>query len=76
MMSGDIANQPQHVADAILQLINTPAGVRPVRVTVDKLMTGLAESVNDTQLKVQEGLLSNLGLTELLQTKPELVEAR
>jgi hypothetical protein len=25
-------------------------------------------------LKVQEGLLSNLGLTELLQTKPELME--
>jgi NAD(P)-dependent dehydrogenase (short-subunit alcohol dehydrogenase family) len=74
MMSGDIANQPQHVADAILQLINTPAGERPLRVTVDKMMTGLAESVNDTQLKVQEGLLSNLGLTELLQTKPELME--
>jgi NAD(P)-dependent dehydrogenase (short-subunit alcohol dehydrogenase family) len=74
MMSGEIANQPQHVADAILQLINTPAGERPLRVTVDKMMTGLAESVNDTQLKVQEGLLSNLGLTELLQTKSELVE--
>jgi NAD(P)-dependent dehydrogenase (short-subunit alcohol dehydrogenase family) len=74
MMSGDIANQPQHVADAILQLVNTPAGERPLRVTVDKMMTGLAESVNDTQLKVQEGLLSNLGLTELLQTKPELME--
>ena len=75
MMTGEIPNQPQHVADAIVNLINTPAGQRPLRVTVDKMMTGLAEPINAIQEKVQEGLLASLGLSELVQTKNALVEA-
>jgi NAD(P)-dependent dehydrogenase (short-subunit alcohol dehydrogenase family) len=75
MMSGEIPNKPQDVADAILKLIVTPAGERPLRVTVDKMMNGLAESINETQEKAQQGLLASFGLSELRQTKKELVEA-
>lgn len=75
MSAEDLPNEPQHVADAILNLVNTPTGTRPLRVTVDKIMVGLAESINETQSQVQKGLLTNLGLAELLQTRNELVEA-
>jgi NADP-dependent 3-hydroxy acid dehydrogenase YdfG len=75
MMSGEIPNKPQDVADAILKLILTPAGERPLRVTVDKMMNGLAESINEVQGKAQQGLLASFGLTELLQTKKDLVAA-
>lgn len=67
----NLPNQPQDVASAILKLIETPAGQRPQRVVVDKMMNGLAEPVNEAQDKVQHGLLANLGLASLLQTRSE-----
>ncbi len=68
MMSGDVPNQPQDVADAIKTLIDTPAGERPLRVTVDKMMPNTAVPVNETQAKVQEGFFGYMQLGNLLQT--------
>lgn len=69
MMSGDIPNKPQDVADAIKVLIDTPAGQRPIRVTVDKMMPNTAVPVNETQAQVQNGFLNYMQLGDLLQTK-------
>jgi len=74
MMSGDVPNQPQDVADAIKKLIDTPAGERPLRVTVDKMMPNTAVPVNETQSKVQEGFFGYMQLGNLLQTN-SLVES-
>jgi len=76
MMGGDnLPNKPQHVADAISKLINTPQGERPLRTVVDKMMNGSAEILNETAGKVQEGVLGGLGLGDLLQTKKETIAA-
>lgn len=68
MMGGDVPNQPQQVADAIVKLLNTPQGQRPLRTVVDQMMGGTAEILNETASKVQEGLLNNIGLADLLAT--------
>jgi hypothetical protein len=69
MMSGDVPNKPQDVADAIKALIDTPAGQRPIRVTVDKMMPNTAVPINETQGQVQNGFLNYMQLGDLLQTK-------
>ena len=69
MMSGDVPNKPQDVADAIKALVDTPAGQRPLRVTVDKMMPNTAVPINETQGNVQAGFFGYLQLGDLLQTK-------
>jgi NAD(P)-dependent dehydrogenase (short-subunit alcohol dehydrogenase family) len=71
VMAEDMPNQPQHVADAIKQVIDTPAGERPLRVVVDAMMPGTAQAINEVSAQVQEGIMGALGLGELLQTKKE-----
>ena len=70
MLASDDAPDPQAVADAVLKLIETPAGQRPLRTVVDPLTGGEAPSVmNKTSDQVQEQLLSAFGLAELLTVK-------
>ena len=70
MLASDDAPNPQAVADAVLKLIETPAGQRPLRTVVDPLTGGEAPSVvNKTSDEVQEQLLSAFGLAELLSVK-------
>lgn len=66
MMSDEnVPNKPQDVADAILNLVNTPQGQRPLRTVVDKMMGGVTEIINETAKQVQAGVLQNFGLGEL-----------
>jgi NAD(P)-dependent dehydrogenase (short-subunit alcohol dehydrogenase family) len=62
-LSADGAPDPQEVADAVAEVIATPAGQRPLRVVVDPLMGGEApRSINQTTDQIQAQLLANLGL--------------
>jgi NAD(P)-dependent dehydrogenase (short-subunit alcohol dehydrogenase family) len=38
--------KPQEVADAVLKLVEAPAGSRPARVVVDRFMGGMVETLN------------------------------
>jgi NAD(P)-dependent dehydrogenase (short-subunit alcohol dehydrogenase family) len=70
MLASDDAPDPQAVADAVLKLIETPAGQRPLRTVVDPLTGGEGPAVmNKTSDQVQEQMLSAFGLAELLSVK-------
>jgi len=72
MMQGDDAPDPQDVADAILQLIETPAGQRPLRTVVDPLTGGEGPStLNRTSDRIQKHLLDAFNMGDLLSVKPE-----
>ena len=67
---GEDAPDPQVVADAILTLIETPAGRRPLRTVVDPVTGGgAASAINETTDQVQSQLLSAFGMGELLSVK-------
>jgi len=70
MLASDDAPNPQAVADAVLKLVETPAGQRPLRTVVDPLTGGEAPAVvNKTSDQVQEQLLSAFGLAEFWSVK-------
>lgn len=57
---------PQLVADAIVKLINTPAGKRPLRTVVDPVTGSIIEMANE-QVKEQYGhFLSAYGMQGML----------
>jgi NADP-dependent 3-hydroxy acid dehydrogenase YdfG len=65
--TGDNSPNPQVVADAILKVVETPAGSRPLRVVVDPFMGGSApEAVNKTGSEVQASLFEAIGQKGLL----------
>jgi NAD(P)-dependent dehydrogenase (short-subunit alcohol dehydrogenase family) len=69
-LSAEGAPDPQEIADAVLKLVETPAGERPLRVVVDPLMGGEgANSLNHASSQVQEQLLDGFGMRELLSVK-------
>ena len=69
-LQSEDAPDPQLVADAVLDLVNTPAGERPFRVVVDPLMGGEApETLNKTAADIQKKLLSGFGMEDLLSVK-------
>jgi hypothetical protein len=54
MFSAPGAPHPQEVADAIAQLVDTPAGKRPLRTVVDRVMLGQGlAAINATCAEVQ-----------------------
>ncbi|MEM9051232.1 MAG: SDR family oxidoreductase [Bacteroidota bacterium] len=62
------AQNPQLVADAVLNLINTPAGERPVRTAVDKM--GMGDHINPYNEhldKIHEGILGAFGMGDMLK---------
>jgi NAD(P)-dependent dehydrogenase (short-subunit alcohol dehydrogenase family) len=69
---------PQLVADAIQQSIETPAGQRPLRVVVDPLSGGEGPRlINQTTDQIQAQLLAGLGLGEAEdRNEPLLQRAR
>lgn len=70
MMSGENAPDPQAVADAILTLVQTPAGSRPLRTIVDPMMGGGgADTINQLSSEVQSQLLTGLGIGHVLSGK-------
>lgn len=70
MLQSDEAPDPQAVADAVLDLIETPVGQRPFRTVVDPMMGGEApETVNKTGEEIQKQLLRSMGMENLLSVK-------
>jgi NAD(P)-dependent dehydrogenase (short-subunit alcohol dehydrogenase family) len=57
---------PQEVADAIVDLIETPAGKRPPRVVVDRFNAQAATMLNDAHANVQRLLLGGMGMGTLV----------
>ena len=69
-LQADGAPDPQEIADAVLTLIETPAGERPLRVVVDPLMGGEgANSLNNATSQIQSQLLEGFGMRDLLSVK-------
>ncbi|NKI31473.1 SDR family oxidoreductase [Croceivirga thetidis] len=71
---GALANNPvqdpQNVADAIVKLINTPAGNRPARTVVDKM--GMGDHIgpyNNQLAQIHEGLFNAFGMGDMLKLK-------
>ena len=68
--SGEKSPNPQAVADAVLAVVETPAGRRPMRIVVDPFMGGTApEAVNKTTSEVQANLFEAIGQKDLLVLK-------
>ena len=65
MKSRPDAPNPQEVADAIVKLIETPAGQRPARVAVDALKSPLVPRLNDAHAQAQRELLLGMGMGSL-----------
>ncbi len=64
-MHSDDGPNPQELADAILRVIETPAGERPLRTVVDPFMGGEgATAINKLTDQVQEEFLKNVGVPQ------------
>lgn len=63
------APDPQLVADAILRIVSTPPGARPVRTAVDPQGTVFVDAVNKTAADVQLQLFGMMGMSDLLNPK-------
>lgn len=74
MMQGEVPNQPQHVADAMKRIIDSPEGERPMRIAVDKMMPNTAVPLNNMSAEIMEGFLTNMQMPHLLP-KAQPVEA-
>jgi NAD(P)-dependent dehydrogenase (short-subunit alcohol dehydrogenase family) len=57
---------PQQVADAIINLINTPKGKRPLRTVVDPATGGFLETANKQVKEQYDKFLTAFGMGELL----------
>ncbi len=60
--SGPDAPDPQQVADAIADLIDLPAGERPLRTVVGTLMTAGVRELNEQYDKSRKELFTSLGV--------------
>ncbi|MDC0740282.1 SDR family oxidoreductase [Polyangium mundeleinium] len=65
MFSGDNVPSPQLVADAVLALVESPAGSRPARVVVDPTSAPATEGLNKAHAEVQKHLLAGMGMGNL-----------
>jgi NAD(P)-dependent dehydrogenase (short-subunit alcohol dehydrogenase family) len=54
---------PQEVADAIVELVEAPAGKRPARVVVDRFQGQGAEALNAAHTEVQRAVLAGFGMS-------------
>ncbi len=69
-LQGENAPKPQWVADAVLKLIETPAGKRPFRTVVDGL--GMGDAITPTNEAIQhatEIIYKNFGMDGMLRLK-------
>jgi NAD(P)-dependent dehydrogenase (short-subunit alcohol dehydrogenase family) len=70
LLRGPEAGDPQALADAVVDLIQTPAGQRPLRTVVDPTGGTGARTINEATDRVQQKLLASFGMSELLSMKP------
>lgn len=69
-LANNPAQNPQNVADAIANLINIPAGKRPMRTVVDNMGMGThIEPYNNQLAQIHEGLYNAFGIGEMLKLK-------
>jgi NAD(P)-dependent dehydrogenase (short-subunit alcohol dehydrogenase family) len=69
-LTNNPAQDPQHVADAIAQVINTPAGQRPMRTVVDNMGMGThIDPYNNQLAQIHEGIFTAFGMGEMLKLK-------
>ena len=67
MLSSDDAPDPQRVADAVLDLIETPHGQRPLRTVVDPMTGGEGPTgINQMTDQVQAQMFSAMGMSEMV----------
>ena len=59
------SNDSQEVADRVLELIEMPAGSRPLRTLVGKLAQQ-CQPLNDVALQLQTGVMQAFGLNNLM----------
>ena len=72
-LANNPAQNPQNVADAIANLINTPAGERPVRTVVDKMGMGdHIEPYNQQLDQIHQGVFGAFGMGDMLNLKVEV----
>jgi NAD(P)-dependent dehydrogenase (short-subunit alcohol dehydrogenase family) len=62
MFSGPVVPDPQLVADAVVALVDAPAGSRPARVVVDPISAAPTEALNKAHAEVQKALLNGFGM--------------
>ncbi len=67
MLAAPDAGDPQQVADAVLRLIETPTGQRPLRTIVDAHPQAV-EAINHASEQAQAGLLGAMQLGFMIQT--------
>ena len=69
-LAGNPAQDPQLVADAVLSLVEAPAGERPFRTVVDKMGMGdPIEGYNEHLAKVTNGIYTAFGMADMLDLK-------
>ena len=69
-LNGENAPNPQEVADAVLTLIQTPAGSRPLRTVVDPMTGGQAPTtINQMTDQIQEQMLTGFGMADIVSVK-------
>ncbi len=69
-LANNPSQDPQNVADAILKLVNTPAGERPFRTIADNMGMGAAiKPYNDMLEQVTAGIYGNFGMGDMLKLK-------
>lgn len=66
MFNGPDLPSPQLVADAVLKLVETPSGARPIRTVVDPLTGQGTTAINGVCEQVQAGSLEAMGMKNLL----------
>ena len=64
------APDPRDVANALVKLIETPAGQRPLRTVVDHHSGQGVTAINDAVSAVQKAVFTNFGLQDMLSVKP------
>jgi NAD(P)-dependent dehydrogenase (short-subunit alcohol dehydrogenase family) len=69
-LKGPDAPHPREVADALVTLIEAPAGQRPLRTVVDWRFGQTIQAINDAVSAVQKSTFSALGLQDILSVKP------
>ncbi len=69
-LAGNPSQDPQNVAVAIADLIDTPAGERPVRTVVDNMGMGThIQPYNDQLDKIHQGIFGAFGMADMLTLK-------
>jgi NAD(P)-dependent dehydrogenase (short-subunit alcohol dehydrogenase family) len=70
MTSSKDAPSPTLIAEAILKLVETPIGKRPLRTVVDPLTGQGTEAINGVASQVQRGVFDAMGLSAFLEATP------